>query len=237
MRRSTSSPWKDYPAARGSFRFPNPLGLHEYVNDRFLDPVYYAPEDALAYAQAEPLFDVELEYAGGSTTIPSSYCFSPAAMLDPDVLRAPSEGGFQDPMDLDFGYRSPPVDAARYPDLKTWIIEHNWLRGPPGPCNPGFMEPLGEYSPDCNPYLFNQGADAAPLTAFFDGSIRRLRSGDVAADDQLVLEFSGGVDGLWSRDTPLGSEGYFGDFSFDGIVVSHHVLTTGGILGRDRLGE
>jgi len=57
----------------------------------------------------------------------------------------------------------------------------------------------------------------------------------VAEDDARVLQQTGGVDGLWSRDTPFGESGYFGDLSFDGIVVSHHVLTTGGILGRDRL--
>ena len=41
--------------------------------------------------------------------------------------------------------------------------------------------------------------------------------------------------GLWSRDTPFGETGYFGNLSFDGTLVSHHVFTTDGILGRDTL--
>ena len=44
------------------------------------------------------------------------------------------------------------------------------------------------------------------------------------------------MDGLWSRDTPLGADGYFIDLGFDDSPLSHHVLTTDGILGRDTLG-
>ena len=76
---------------------------------------------------------------------------------------------------------------------------------------------------------------ARPLTLFFDGSIAELRTGDVVDDDAQVLKGTGGVDGLWSRDTPFGSLGFYGDWTHDGTIVSHHVLTTGGILGRDRL--
>jgi hypothetical protein len=50
-----------------------------------------------------------------------------------------------------------------------------------------------------------------------------------------MLKMTGGVDGLWSRDTPFGESGYFGELSFDGTTVSHHILTTGGIRGRDTL--
>ena len=57
-----------------------------------------------------------------------------------------------------------------------------------------------------------------------------MRTGDVTDDDARVLDQTGGVDGLWSRDTPLGETGYYGELSFDGIVVSHHVLTTDGII-------
>ena len=44
------------------------------------------------------------------------------------------------------------------------------------------------------------------------------------------------MDGLWSRDTPFGANGYFIDLGFDGVPLSHHILTTDGILGRDTLG-
>ena len=45
------------------------------------------------------------------------------------------------------------------------------------------------------------------------------------------------MDGLWHRGTAFGSNGYFIDAGYDLTPLSHHVLTTDGILGRDTLGE
>ena len=36
-------------------------------------------------------------------------------------------------------------------------------------------------------------------------------------------------------DTPYGTDGYYGQHAVDRTRVSHHVMTTGGILGRDRV--
>ena len=221
----------------GIFRLFQVKPVHDYLNGKFYDPVFYAPLDTKAFQAAFPAFDVDCEFVEDVGTIPSSYVLSAAAMFDPAVFRAPSEGGFQHPDTYDDGYRSPPVTLAKHPSLKTWIMEHSWLRNPPGECNPAYEDPWGGFSEDCDPYLFNHGADAEPLTVFFDGTIEPLRTGDVFDDDAEVLKMTGGVDGLWSRDTPFGPTGYFGDGSFDGTVVSHHILTTGGILGRDRLGD
>jgi hypothetical protein len=222
-------------AAYGVFRLPQMKGLHDYVNGRFHDPVFYSPLDTKAYLAALPAFYEDCEFVQTAGTIPSSYALSPAAMYHPDVLRAPSEGGFQHPDTFDDGYRSPAVTQAEYAKQKTWMIEHNWLRSPPAACNPDYDDPFGGFSGECDPYLFNHGANAAPLTLFFDGSVRRLLTGAVVADDARMLKKTGGVDGLWSRDTPFGESGYFGDVSFDGTIVSHHILTTGGIRGRDTL--
>ncbi len=220
----------------GVFRIPQVKPLHDYVNGKFYDPAYFAPLDRKAYRAAFPHFAEPCEFVpNGGVVIPSSYMLSPAAMYDPDVMRAPSQGGFQHPATLDHGFRSPAVTQARYPGLKTWMMEHNWLRHPPAQCTPDYEDIYGGFSEECDPYLFNHGADAEPLAIFFDGSIQRLRSGNVAADDARVLDQTGGVDGLWSRDTPFGETGYHGDLSVDGLVVSHHILTTDGILGRDRL--
>ena len=219
----------------GVFRFPQFKALHDYVNGKFYDPAYFAPLDGKAFRAALPLFAEACEFVPPGLTVPSSYVLSPAAMYDPDVMRAPSQGGFQDPRTLDHGFRSPAVTQARYPSLKTWMIEHHWLRNPPAQCNPDYDDLYGGFSEECDPYLFNHGADAEPLVFFFDGSIQPLRSGDVADDDARILDQTGGIDGLWSRDTPFGETGYHGDLSVDGLVVSHHVLTTDGILGRDRL--
>ena len=197
--------------------------------------MFFSPLDRKAYEAVAPVFDDGCEFSASAGTVPSSYALSPAAMYHPEVLRAVSAGGFQHPDTFDVGYESPAVTQVRYAPLKTWLIEHNWLRTPPGECNPDYSDPIGGYSEACDPYLFNHGADARPSTLFFDGSIAGLRSGDVVADDARILEQTGEVDGLWSRDTPLGEDGYFGQFSFDETRVSHHMLTTDGILGRDRL--
>ncbi len=220
---------------RGVFRIPQTKGIHDYVAGRFHDPTFYLPQDRKAYAAVQPFLGEECEFVAEAGTVPSSYALSPAAMYHPEVFRAPSQGGFQHPDTLADGYESPAVAQARFPQLKTWLIEHNWLHDPPGDCNPAYEDPFGFFSDACDPYLFNHGADAAPVALFFDGSIAQLRTGDVVEDDARVLKQTGGVDGLWSRDTPFGETGYFGDASFDGTVVSHHILTTGGILGRDTL--
>ena len=45
------------------------------------------------------------------------------------------------------------------------------------------------------------------------------------------------MDGLWHRGTPFGDDGYYIPFGYDGVPLSHHILTTDGILGRDTLAE
>jgi hypothetical protein len=55
--------------------------------------------------------------------------------------------------------------------------------------------------------------------------------------DFQVLSQTKQVDGLWHRATPFGASGYFIESGFDGVPLSHHILTTDGILGRDTLGE
>ncbi len=88
------------------------------------------------------------------------------------------------------------------------------------------------------PYYFDLGIDSAPATLFYDGHVRLLPNTEVQASDEQILARTGGVDGLWSRDTPLGPDGYFLQSAFDNVVnVSHHVLTTEGIFGRDTLGR
>ncbi len=224
-------------AGVGVFRIPNVRGLHDYVNGRVYDPVYYSPLDVKAWDTASAFFDIACELAAVDETngliVPASYALSPAAMYDPAVLAPPSAGGFRDPDSFEDGYRAPAVRQAAFPALKTWMIEHNWLRNPPGACHPDFGDPLGGYAAGCDPYLFNHGASARPVALFFDGSIERLHTGAVARADRLLIRRTG--DGLWARDTPLGEDGYFGEFADDDTRVSHHVLTIDGILGRDRI--
>jgi hypothetical protein len=223
----------------GVFRLANVRAVHDYLSGRVLDPVYYAPLDAETYDAAAPFFGVDCEYADRNNLVPPSYVLSPAAMYHPDVLRAPSRGGFQPPDTLAHGYESPAVSQAAFPGLKTRLIEHHWIEKAPPSHNPNYQDPLHYFYDNDGrfPYLFNQGLGARPLAAMFDGSVGRLPTADVWLDDMIVMTGSGGVDGLWSRDTPFGAIGYQGASTYDRRFTSHHVLTTDGIRGRDRLDD
>ncbi|MCH8211970.1 MAG: hypothetical protein IIB99_11455, partial [Planctomycetes bacterium] len=193
------------------------------------------PNDQVPYGLALPLFGDPNEFnTEGNPPIWVSYVLSPAAMYDPDVMRSNAAGGWQNPWDLDYGFQSPGLFQAQYPDLKTHMIEHNWVQNPPAECNPAPPSPLG-YG-DCEPYYFNHGIDSTPVTLFYDGHVRLLPNTEVFDADQKILKQTGGVDGLWHRGTPFGEDGYYISYGYDGAPLSHHILTTDGILGRDTLG-
>lgn len=218
----------------GNFRLTNSKPLHDYFGDRFYSPIFYAPADTGPYEEASQYFDEPCEFAiEGNPPDWSSYCWSPAAMYHPDVMRANADGGWQSPWDFAEGFESPGLFQAAYADLKTQLIEHNWLQGPPADCNPGFEPIFGPYP--CAPFQFNHGIDSTPAALFFDGHVALLPNTEVYAADQQILKQTGGEDGLWHRGTPFGEDGYYIPFGYDGVPLSHHILTTDGILGRDTL--
>ena len=223
----------------GHFRLLNSSQFHQYVNGRFYDAAFYAPADNVALDLAEPLFDDPNEFvctAGGNPPIWISYVMSPAAMFHPDVMRSNAAGGWQDPWDIDHGHESPGFFQADFPALKTLMIEHHWLQGRPAECNPNADVAFGTFD-GCEPYYFNHGLDSSPVTLFYDLSVRQLPNAEVLAADQQVLKDTGGVDGLWHRGTSFGENGYYISQGYDGVPLSHHILTTDGIKGRDTLGE
>jgi hypothetical protein len=225
----------------GMFRIPNAKPFHDYVAGRFFEPTFYAPNDPVPYGLVEQFFDSPYEFnpEGGSSNGRmwwSSYCFSPAAMFNPAVMAHPGPDpldGWHDPWDLYAGFESPGLYHCLYPALKTQIIEHHWNQNAPAdPCNPNWEE--GTYE-GCEPYYFNHALDSEPATLFYDMSARLLPNAEVLAADEWMINQVGY--GLWSRDTPFGENGYFIDRGYDGTPLSHHVLTTDGILGRDTLPE
>jgi len=225
------------PAAAGVHRLGNTRPIQNYAGGRFYDPVFFAPDDEPSYKAASQFFESEEQFAGpvDGGLPPTSYTLSPAALYHPDVFRRPSQGGFQDPDQLAHSYQAPRVAQATYPSLKSRLIEHFWTGNAPAPCNPAYEDAwVGTFSPGCSPYTFSQGAEAVPLTLFFDGSVRRVPTAQAIANDASMRLHTGG-DGLWSRDTPYGNDGYLGQFSFDGTTTGHHALTTDGLLGRDIL--
>jgi hypothetical protein len=212
----------------GHWRMPNSKPLHDYVHVRYHDPAFYAPDDTVIGELVAECLDEPCEFDRDCNPGWSSYAFSAAAMFHPDVWRTNADGGWQAPWSLDHGYESPGFFQATYPNLKTHMLEHSWVQDPPADCNPTFL--------GCEPYWFNHGIESTPVTLFYDGSVRLLPNTEVFASDQLVLNQTNGVDGLWHRGTPFGEDGYFIPEGFDGTPLSHHVLTTEGILGRDTLG-
>ena len=219
----------------GAFRVPNCKQFHDYVAGRFYEPTLYAPADWVPYGLVEEnCFDDPCEFTIAPGTVDtwwSSYCFSPAAMFQPDVMRAEPLGGWQNPWDTANGFQSPGLWQTRYPALKTHIIEHHWNQNAPAdPCNPAFAG--GTYD-DCEPYYFNHAFASEPATLFYDLSARLLPNTEALAADAVVMQQTGY--GLWSRDTPFGESGYFGEQGYDVFSLAHHILTTEGILGRDTL--
>ncbi len=215
--------------AFGSFRIPNARGFNQYVNGRFFDPVFYAPKDAPIYETVRPLFDVNCEFAGVGTDLAfsSSYALSPAAMFHPEVFSDKYNQGlyWRSPFSFPEGFQSPTVSQAKYAALKTRMIEHNWLQNPPEPCNQAFL--------DCVPYFFNHGHNSFPITLFFDGHIDSLSPFEAIRAESRVLAQTDGDQPLWSRDTSLGSDGYFTSDGWDFVQTSYHILTVDGIRGRD----
>ena len=122
---------------------------------------------------------------------------------------------------------------ARFSDLKTHMIEHHWLQHTSMDCNPN-LQP-GNYG-GCEPFYFNHGFESVPMTLFYDGHVDGL--GVREAMDAATRHVNQFGWGLWSRDTPWGSDGYLIGSGWDFLAdTSFHVLTTEGILGRDTVGK
>ena len=208
---------------QGAVRAPNVIGFREYVSRGFYAPEWYAEDDP-NYAIAETHFDEPYEFNYSAATddyADASFWFSPSAMLNPLVLRSRAQGGHLPYDALPDPMRAPAVSQCQYPDLKTRMCEYGWFRNAP-------MEGLG----------FTAGRDARPVTLFFDGSVQAIDMGAVQDQDWTLYESSPTDDGLWSRDTAYGKDGWRlgnGGDLIDGRGGGFHLLTTGGILGRDLL--
>ncbi|MCE9619777.1 MAG: prepilin-type N-terminal cleavage/methylation domain-containing protein [Planctomycetes bacterium] len=239
----------------GAWRMPNVRNFSQYINSKFYDKVFYAPKDKYSMERVQPALeqgkDFSLICEDPDGWVQSTYCFSPAAMFGPDAYGSKkgcvSFSGTGLPPSI---FRSPSVGQAAFPDLKTRMLEHQWLQNKEGPdFNPKFAGDI--------PYFFNHCVNSAPATLFFDGHVSLSGCNDsMSANAQLrdSNQASGSTikeKGLFASDTisnlpgPWGNYGgYFtgadgkqgADFNYDTQVnTSFHVFTTDGILGRDFL--
>ncbi len=206
----------------GAFRMPNMQGMREYLSKNWYAREWFSEDDP-AFTAVSAQFNSPAEFtypvSGLAEGIANpSYCLSPAAMLHQDVLRPLAEGGFQNPHAFAECYRAPSVTQCTYPSLKTRMCEYGWYRN----------------APSAN-LAFSAGRAANPATLFFDGSVQMVLMASAEYDDAIAREASASRDGLWSRDTTFGKDGYQPTGTVDGLHTGFHILTTGGILGRDLL--
>jgi prepilin-type N-terminal cleavage/methylation domain-containing protein len=216
------------------FRYYNVKQFNSYLSGRTYDPVFYAPKDRIAVQDLEEsgCWEDASDICFTDSGYPrwSSYCLSPAALYSPDVMRPTTAGGWQAPFSLHAGFRVPSMSQARYPDLKTHMLEHHWLQQKRSDCNPAF-DPNPVWA--CEPYYFNHSWESVPVTLFYDGHVAGLGVREAEAADTRLQVQAG--HGLWSRDTPMGGDGYFIAEGYDFAATSFHVLTTEGVRGRDTL--
>ena len=213
--------------------------LHDYLNGRFHDPVYYAPKDRVILERIERCFEMPGEYILGESLGGigpddcmlwinyTSYCLSPAALFSPQVFSENDEGLFwTPPWTLPAGYRVPSFGQVKYASLKTHVLEIRWLQNVRNPCNPNFF--------GCEPYFFNHSFRSMPVTLFYDGSVRMMSVVEAMSSDRRAERQAG--HGLWSRDTSFGTDGFFISDGYDYAETSFHILTIDGIRGRDTVG-
>jgi prepilin-type N-terminal cleavage/methylation domain-containing protein len=223
----------------GWFRFGcQPKPFSDYLNGRYQDPVHYAPKDRVILDPLEPCFEVPGEFVAylGDDPDPcnpgwSSYALSPAGLFNPAVFSDTDKDGiyWDAPWMMPSGYKVPNFGQVRFPTLKTHMLEHHWLQNAKVPCNSSFS--------GCEPYYFNHSFQSMPVTLFYDGSVRLMGVFEAMSSDRRQQNQSKDGAGLWTRDTPLGEDGYFIADGYDFAEASFHILTVDGVRGRDTLGR
>jgi hypothetical protein len=111
------------------------------------------------------------------------------------------------------------------------MIEHSWLQNRKSSCSPYFEASDDPRRLSCEAWYFNHGWESSPVTLFYDGHVELIGVRD-AERAHLRARVQNGW-GLWSEDTPFGANGYYQNYGYDAANTSFHILTTGGILGRD----
>jgi len=225
--------WWPGNCSLGSFRTFHSKPFNQYCNNKFFDPIFWAPKD---YTINELIFqwsESPSEWPGEIPIPPlypykSTYCTSVAAQVSPEVYRDPLDGGSRTALSLAAGHRSPSMSQARTPDQKTHMLEHYWLQQNPSESIPGTAGV---------PWFFNMGPDSTPATLFYDGHVRMMSVREAKQSSDIVFQQTGKL--LDADDAGcFGSQGYFEYSAYNGdraSINSYHVFTAGGITGKDTI--
>ncbi|MBL9121489.1 MAG: hypothetical protein JNL80_16390 [Phycisphaerae bacterium] len=80
-------------AGFGSFRLGNAAAFNSFVDGRFYSDTFYSPNDRVTYELSARYRDPAADFESFSQEVGfSSYCLSPAAMSNPEVLAAANDG-------------------------------------------------------------------------------------------------------------------------------------------------
>jgi len=241
----------------GTWRYPNALQLAEYMNGLPLHKAYFSPKDTVALRTLEGCDSQNGSYCVSSRgasiwgwnppswnsnmiLAPSSYCISPALMYNAQVYAWDDDANitFTDPMDINTGFRPSTIDQAQFPNLKSWLMEHNWLQNSVTDCSMNWegtwFNGLDSCWDGCEPFHFNGSYNSAPITAFVDGHVVVVDVAQASRDDMMM---EGNDTPLWNRNTADGANGYYNNTSADWIDWSGHTHTVGGVRGRDILAK
>jgi prepilin-type N-terminal cleavage/methylation domain-containing protein len=241
----------------GSWRMPNAKSFNKYVGGRFYDPIFYAPKDRITLEKARTFMETGNDYDGLlNQGVLSSYCWSPAAMWSPDVFSG--KNGFTEPKNLPNAFKSPSVSQARFSDLKTRCIEHQWLQNKAGTDTmDGSKWGTGQANPDSYspaaratqgmPWYFNEAYQSSPNALFFDSHVGQISVQESTdADNRLTAQnktSTNKVKGTFFAKGQISS--YPTSYQFgaydngaynNGKGCSFHVFTVDGALGRDTIG-
>jgi hypothetical protein len=242
----------------GTWRYPNALQVAEYMNGLPLHKAYFAPKDTIALrtlegcdslngsycvsSRGQSIWGWESAWNSNMILAPSSYCISPALMYNAQVYAWDEDADitFTDPMDINTGFRPSTIDQAQFPNLKSWLMEHNWLQNAVTDCSMNWegtwFNNLDSCWDGCEPFHFNQSYKSAPITAFTDGHVGTFEVAQADRDSALIASSGVGM-GLWHTDTGDGANGYFTGYGSDWVSWSGHTHTTQGVKGRDILGK
>ena len=214
--------WAGERSDLGSFRTYNTKPFNMYMNGKVFDGIFIADKDATI----SPRFTQHSRDPGEWPTEATklympSYCTSAAAMVSPKVFAGDNKGVGSG--SLPAAFRSPNLSAARYPDLKTHMLEHGWLQNSPeSKTMPGTQ--LG--------WVYNLGTASEPATLFYDGHVKLLSVIRIIESNKRVT--AQGDAPLWIDDPGIYGKGYYENYTTDPEnSTSFHVFTRDGIFGRD----